>query len=471
MALQSIETFARRLRAGDTSSRQTVDECLRQIERHSGRLNTFILVSADQARRQADEADRELRAGIDRGPLHGVPVSIKDVFDIDGTVTTAGSRVRDGIVANRDATAVTRLRRAGAVIIGKTNLHEFAFGTTNEDSAFGPARHPLDDTRSPGGSSGGSAASVAAGMALASLGTDTGGSLRIPAAACGLVGLKPGYDELSSDGVVPLSRTLDHVGPLAATVMDAWYMLQALRDTANAQPAAVRATALAPAPGLRPGRAPAPAPMLSAIPVDTLRLGVPRRYFCELLDNDVRRAFETTLETLRKSGATLVDVDIPHASLTAAIYLHIVFGDAAAYHADALDTMPDKYTNNVRLRLEMARYVTAEDYVRALDGRRALRREFDAALAGLDALALPTLPIVAPLIGAGTVAFGDRSEPVRNVMLRLTQLFNLTGHPAVTLPCGASDAGLPVGLQLVGVAGQTDTLLRMAYGVEMALAH
>ena len=209
--------------------------------------------------------------------------------------------------------------------------------------------------------------------------------------------------------------------------------------------------------------------MLSAVPLDTLRLGVLRRYFCELLDDDVRRAFDTTLETLRKGGATLVDVDIPHASLTAAIYLHLVFGDAAAYHADALDTMPEKYTTNVRLRLEMARYVTAEDYVRALDGRRALRREVDAALAGLDALALPTLPIVAPLIGASTVPLGDRSEPVRNVMLRLTQLFNLTGHPAVTLPCGASAAGLPIGLQLVGVTGQTDSLLRMAYGVEGAL--
>ena len=440
----TIETFARRLRAGETSSTQVVEDCLRRIDADNPRLNAFIQILAEDARRQAAEADRELANGVDRGPLHGVPVSVKDVFDIAGTVTTAASRVREGIVASRDALAVTRLRRAGAVIVGKTNLHEFAFGTTNEDSAFGPARNPLDDTRSPGGSSGGSAASIVAGMALATLGTDTGGSIRIPAAACGLVGLKPGYDELPADGVVPLSRTLDHVGPLTATVTDAWHMLHALRDRAPAKP-------------------------LSVTPVRSLRLGVPRQYFCDVLDDDVRCAFATALDTLRSEGATLAEVDVPHASLIASIYLHIVFGDAAAYHADALDTMPDKYTPNVRLRLEMARYVTAEDYVRALDGRRVLRREVDSSLSGIDALVLPTLPIVAPPIGVVTVQIGERHEPVRNLMLRLTQLFNLTGHPAITLPCGASASGLPCGLQLVGVTGQTDNLLHLAAGVEQTL--
>jgi Asp-tRNA(Asn)/Glu-tRNA(Gln) amidotransferase A subunit family amidase len=213
----------------------------------------------------------------------------------------------------------------------------------------------------------------------------------------------------------------------------------------------------------------APMKPLSVTPARSLTLGVPRQYFCDLLDDEVRRAFETALDTLRGAGATIAEVDIPHASLIAAIYLHIVFGDAAAYHADALDAMPEKYTPNVRLRLEMARYVTAEDYVRALDGRRALRREVDACLSGVNALVLPTLPIVAPPIGAATVQVGQRHEPVRNLMLRLTQLFNLTGHPAITLPCGASASGLPCGLQLVGVTGQTDNLLHVAAGVEQGL--
>src|SRR6266545_2210651 len=226
--MMTIEEFARRLRAREITSEAVTEECLRRIEAENPRLNAFILVMADEARRQAREADRELAAGRDRGSLHGVPLSIKDLFDIRGTPTTAASRVRDGHTATRDAPAMAHLRQAGAVFIGKTNLHEFAFGTTNEDSAFGPARNPHDPTRSPGGSSGGSAVAVAAGMALASLGTDTGGSIRIPAAACGIVGLKPTIGEISTDGVVPLSKTFDHVGPFTRTVGDAWLMYRAM---------------------------------------------------------------------------------------------------------------------------------------------------------------------------------------------------------------------------------------------------
>src|SRR5499427_4298325 len=217
----TIEEFGRRLRAEEISSEQMTEECLRRIHAEQPRLNAFILVMADDARRQAREADRELAAGHDRGPLHGVPISIKDLIDLRGTPTTAASRVRDGHVARHDAAAIAHLRQAGSVVLGKTNLHEFAFGTTNEDSAFGPARNPHDPTRSPGGSSGGSAASVAAGMALGTIGTDTGGSIRIPAAACGVVGLKPTYGEISKAGVFPMSYLFDHVGPLVRTVEDA----------------------------------------------------------------------------------------------------------------------------------------------------------------------------------------------------------------------------------------------------------
>jgi aspartyl-tRNA(Asn)/glutamyl-tRNA(Gln) amidotransferase subunit A len=445
MVPQSIDEFGRRLRAGELTAAEVVDDCLQRIAADNARLNAFILVMADQARQQAREADRELAAGLDRGPLHGVPVSVKDLFDIAGTVTTAASRVRDGVVATRDAHAVARLRDAGAVIVGKTNLHEFAFGTTNEDSAYGPARHPFDETRSPGGSSGGSAVSVAAGMALATLGTDTGGSIRIPAAACGLVGLKPTYGELSTAGVVPLSSTLDHVGPLTRTVTDAWHVLHVLRGRTPVRP-------LAPTPAWR------------------VRVGVPRRYMCDLLDDDVRARFDEALAMLRTAGASIVDSDIDHVELTGPVYFPLVFGDAAAYHAHTLDTMPERYTPNVRLRLEAGRYVTAEDYVRALDGRRLLRHAVDRALSGNDALLLPTVPIVAPSLGAATVDVGGVAQSVRNIMLRLTQLFDITGHPAITLPCGTSGSGLPCGLQLVGATMQTDTLLHVAKGVEDALA-
>lgn len=437
----TIDEFARSVRAKETTAAAVLERCLQRIEAENERLNAFILVTADEARRAARQADEELAAGEDRGPLHGVPISIKDLFDVRGTPTTAGSRVRDGHVAAADAPAITRLRRAGAVIIGKTNLHEFAFGTTNEDSGYGPARHPDDPTRSPGGSSGGSAASLASGMALATLGTDTGGSIRIPAAICGTVGLKPSLGELSTAGVVPLSRTLDHVGPLTATVSDAWHVFHALRGDTSLKPLVPSAVA-------------------------RLRFAIPRAYFCDLLDTDVRRAFDASVDALRSAGATVEDVDIPSARFVATVYVHLVFGDAAPYHAAALETMPERYTTPVRMRLEMARYVLAEDYTRALEGRAQLGREVDRALSGYDALLLPTVPIPAPKIGATTVDFDGVKEPVRNVMLRLTQLFNITGHPAISLPCGRTAAGLPCGLQLAGTRGQTDQLLHVAAGVE-----
>jgi aspartyl-tRNA(Asn)/glutamyl-tRNA(Gln) amidotransferase subunit A len=440
----TIDDFARRLRARTISAREAVDDCLRRIRDENPRLNAFILVMAESARREADEADRELETGHDRGPLHGTPISVKDLFDVEGTATTAASRVRDGHVASRHAAAIARLREAGAVIIGKTNLHEFAFGTTNEDSAFGPARHPDDPTRSPGGSSGGSAVSIATGMAFASLGTDTGGSIRIPAALCGTVGLKPTYGELSADGVVPLSTTLDHVGPLTATVTDAWHVLHALRGRSTPRP-------------------------LAPTSIRGVRLLVPRPYFCDLLDEDVRRAFDQSVASLRSAGASVDDTAIPNADVIAPTYLHIVFGDAAAYHAAALERMPERYTPPVRLRLEVARYVQAEDYVRALQMRDLLRENVDRVLAGADALLLPTMAMPAPPLGATTVQLGAVTEPIRNAMLRLTQLFNLTGHPAISIPIGRTPAGLPCGVQLVGMRMQTDVLLHVARTVEEVL--
>ena len=232
----TITELARALQARAVTAEAVVERCLARIDERNGALNAFIQVFTDDAREQARAADREIAAGRYRGPLHGVPISIKDLFDVRGSATTAASRVRRNHVAGRDAAAIATLRAAGAVFIGKTNLHECAFGTTNEDSAFGPARHPLDETRSPGGSSGGSAASVADGMCFASMGTDTGGSIRIPSAACGLVGLKPTVGELSTDGVVPLSATLDHIGPLCRSVEDAAMVFAVLRGDRTGSP-------------------------------------------------------------------------------------------------------------------------------------------------------------------------------------------------------------------------------------------
>jgi aspartyl-tRNA(Asn)/glutamyl-tRNA(Gln) amidotransferase subunit A len=437
---RTIAELARALQARETSAEIVTRACLARIDERNPAVNAFITVLTDQAIAAAVEADREIAQGRHRGPLHGVPISLKDLIDVEGLPTTAASRVRAGHVAARDAVTAARLRHAGAIIVGKTNLHEFAFGTTSEDSAFGPVRHPLDPGRSAGGSSGGSAASVADGMAYASIGTDTGGSIRIPAAACGVVGLKPSRGETPLDGIVPLSTTMDHVGPLCRSVEDAAILFDALRGTAAE-------------------------PRTSA----TLRgttFGVLRGYFRALLDTQVASAFDAACARLTDAGAVLEDVEIPHAADIGPIYLHIVLSEAAAYHAKMLDSRADDYTPNVRIRLEMGRYVLAEDYVRALSGRRVLIAEVDAALRGRAALLVPALAIPAPKLGAATVRLAGVEEPIRNVMLRLTQLFNITGHPAISIPCGKTVEGLPIGAQLVGALHGTDDLLRVAAAAE-----
>ncbi len=437
-----IADVARALKARDVSAESLTERCLARIAERDSSINAFISVLDEQARGQSHEADREIAAGRYRGPLHGVPISLKDLLDLKGTATTAASRVRATHVADADATVVARLRAAGAIIVGKTNLHEFALGTTNEESAFGAVRHPLDQGRSPGGSSGGSAASVLTNMAYASIGTDTGGSVRIPAAACGLVGLKPALNEVPTSGVVPLSGTLDHVGPICRSVEDASILWAVVRGDRGVSAPASR-------------------------DLQHVRFGVLRAYFTELVDAQVAGAFERSCASLSRAGAVLEDVAIPHARDISPVYLNIVLAEAAAYHAKTLETRPDDYTPNVRLRLEMGRYILAEDYVRALHGREVLRGEVDEALHGRAALLLPTLPIPAPKLGATTVRLGDSDEPVRNIMLRLTQLFNITGHPAITLPSGATTEGLPIGLQIVGAT--TSDLLAVAGAVERLL--
>jgi aspartyl-tRNA(Asn)/glutamyl-tRNA(Gln) amidotransferase subunit A len=395
---------------------------------------------AEAALADAAAAQKEIGAGHYRGPLHGIPVSLKDLIDVAGTRTTSGSAVPPRLPAH-DAPIVRRLREAGAVIIGKTNLHEFAFGTTGDETAFGAVKNPFDTTRSAGGSSSGAAVALVEGMCFVALGTDTGGSIRIPAAACGVVGLKPAYGELSCEGIVPLSTTCDHVGPLARTVRDTRIAFDALSGTQH----------------------PASHP-------DRVTLGVPGGYLLERLDVHVRAALGRVRIALGQAGQTIRDVDIAHARLTPDVYLHIVLPEASRYHAATLEAHADAYSPGVRLRLEMGRYVLAEDYVRAIRLRELLRISVDRALEGCDALLLPALAIPAPPLGAASVGVDGSSEPVRAIMLRLTQVFNLSGHPAIALPCGLTTSGLPMGLQLVGRRGETHRLLDVAETLEDQIA-
>jgi aspartyl-tRNA(Asn)/glutamyl-tRNA(Gln) amidotransferase subunit A len=418
----------------------TVAETLELIASRNPDLNAFITVLDDQARDRARMLEDERLRGRVRSPIHGRTISIKDLIDVEGVPTTAASRVREGHVAASDAEVVARLRDAGAIIIGKNNLHEFALGTTNDESAFGPAHNPYDLSRSPGGSSGGSAAAVAACLSWASIGTDTGGSIRIPSAACGVVGLKPSFGEISTAGVVPLSVSLDHVGPIARSVGDAWDVYDVLKGHVGHQ-----------------SRPPS---------VQGLRLGKLGGYFLEVLDADVRARFNEALARLRAAGASIASVRIRRAAEAPSIYVNVALPEAYAFHAHTIDTMPDRYCEGVAARLRAGRDVPAGDHISAQRDRAALRAEVDAALAHCDVLVLPTLPIPAPLLGASTVLVGGYEEPVRPLMLRLTQLFNLTGHPALQLPCGMTGGGLPCGFQMVGRLDATSELLAAASACE-----
>ena len=438
-----IHRLATAIETREVWVREVVDATLDRIADRDASLRAFTAVLSDSARVDADRADQEIAAGRYRGPLHGVPVSIKDLIDIAGVPTTAASRVTGRAPATSDALVVARLRAAGAILIGKCNLHEFAFGTTGEDSSHGQTLHPRDPTRSPGGSSGGSAVSVATGMAFATLGTDTGGSIRIPAAACGLVGLKPTFGEVSCDGVVPLAPSLDHVGPLTRCVRDARLVYRAIRDHQGSESAPINGAAQT--------------------------LGCPRPYFLDRLDDAVRSVFERALSRLTDADWTVEDARVQHAHDAATIYLHLVLSEAATVHTAALEQQPQDYTPAVRLRLELGRYVQAEDYVRAQHGRAVLGRAVDAALAGRAALVLPSLALPAPPLGATAVDVGGQTESLRSIMLRLTQLFSTTGHPAVAIPCGLTSTGLPCGLQLVGHRHRTCQLLDVAEACETAL--
>ena len=438
-AMDSIVPASAALREGSITAVDLVSRAIEAYARHGEATNAFITFAPEAALDQARACDAEAARGHRRGPLHGIPISIKDLIAVAGMPTTAGSRVLPATPAARDADVVRRLRGAGAIILGKTNLHEFAFGTTSEDSAFGPVRHPRDRSKMAGGSSGGSAAAVATGIGLGSVGTDTGGSIRIPAALCGLVGLKPAYGEVPVDAVVPLCPSFDHVGPIGLAVADVATMWAVMSDaTVKGAPAA-----------------------------DAPRLGVPAEYFFDLLEADVRAAWDAAATLLTRQGSTLSRVSIPHAASTSDAYVPIVFRESYAWHREFLERCPERYTPAVGERLAMGAKVSAEEYRHAMALREMLTTEVDAALEGVDALALPAMAVTAPPLGTAEIAFDGTRVPVRSVMLRLTQLFDITGHPAITIPVPVPSGVFPVGLQLVGK--RTADLLALAATIERML--
>jgi len=413
---------------------ELVDAYLGRIE-EAHRLRAFITVTGDAARRQARAAERQLRRG-EAGPLLGVPVAIKDVFATRGVRTTAGSRILAHWVPRQDATAVARLRRAGAVMLGKLNLHEFAYGVSTSNPFFGIARNPWDPSRIPGGSSGGSAIAVVAGLCAGSLGTDTGGSIRIPAALCGCVGLKPSYGSVPVTGVMALGPSLDHVGPITRSVADARLLLEVIAER-RVRHASVKG----------------------------MVIGVPDGFFRQRLEPGVARLVAAAVAGLRTDGARVRPVRLPAMGWSVALQLVTLRAEAAAVHARWFPRRSGDYGVETRARLQLGHLVSGADYLLAQRLRQRLRDELRTTFAVVDVIAVPTVPLVAPPIGQPQVRWRSSQEPVDAALVRFTSPFNLTGAPALTVPCGRAH-GLPVGIQLIGRWNDEATVLAAGQAVE-----
>jgi len=452
-----IEKLAHLLAKKKASPVEVLEAILQHIERSQPILNAYLTVTAEAARRDAARAEREITRGRYRGPLHGIPISLKDNIWTRGVRTTAGSKVLADFIPEQDATVARRLRRAGAILVGKTNLHEFAFGFTTNNPHYGPTRNPWDVARIPGGSSGGSAAAVAAGLCAASIGTDTGGSVRVPAALCGIIGLKPTYGRVSCHGVVPLAKSLDHVGVLARKVADVAIVLGAIAGRDPLDPT----TANAPVPdyqhGLRQRRR-------------KLRLGWPREHFRERLDGEVRRALEAARGSFEQRGAQVEEVRLPHVHQTPEASALIAHAEALAAHQAAgyYPARISDYSPELRALLEAGNKVRAVDYLLGFQTQKAARADFEAAFERVDAILAPTVPVPAPHIGEESVVLDGKRETLRSAFLRLNRPANLTGLPAISIPCGFTRGGLPIGLQIIGPAFDEAELLRIAFAYEDA---
>lgn len=439
---------------GEVSPVELVDSVLARIEEVDPKLNAFVTVPADEARAAAKEAERAVAGGGPLGPLHGVPVTLKDLFDVAGVRTTASSRIRENVpVAAEDSAVAAGLRRAGAIFVGKTQTHEFAYGM------FTPQTHnPWNLDRSPGGSSGGSGAAVAARAGMASVGTDTGGSVRIPSALCGLAGLKPTYGRVSRRGVVPLSWSLDHPGPLARTVGDAALMMNAI---AGYDPGDV-ATVDVPVPDhtAELGRG-----------VAGLTLGVPAYYF-EGVDPEIAAAVRRAIDVLAAAGARVREVTIPLIEYSTAAEGAILGAEAYEYHRRDLRERPEVYGDLVRDRLNSGERVSAADYVAAQRMRRALRDSWRDTFtsAGLDAVLAPTLGGPAAVFGPANEVHHSDGRVTTTSAAYAPQVYpaNMTGLPALSVPCGFTGDGLPTGLQIIGRPFAEPTVLRIGEAYESA---
>ncbi|MDE2939103.1 MAG: amidase [Chloroflexota bacterium] len=455
LCYMSAGELSRLIRDRQVSPVEVIDAHLARIEATEPTLNSFITLLPDHAREAARRAEAQIQAGNYRGPLHGIPVGLKDLFNTAGVRTTSGSRVLDNFIPTEDCTLAARFQQAGAILLGKLNMHQFAYGPTGENFDYGHMHNPWNPEMVTGGSSGGSGSAAAAGQCTITMGSDTGGSVRIPAALCGIVGLKPTYGLVSRAGLTPLSWRLDHPGPMVRTVEDAAITMNAIAGHDPADPATTTRTV----------------PDYTAAltgSVEGLRIGIVKEYFEAPLDSEVETAVRAAIAQLSELGATVTEVSLPMFADAQAISGTILMSEAAAYHRDLLARDGDKLTPSVRLRLEAGLFVTAADYLKAQQARARFNYEMSQLFQEVDLLAGPSEPITAPPILATEVPIGDRTVGTVGALTQYTRPYNISGTPAISVPCGFSQAGMPMGLQLAGRAFEDATVLRAAHAYEQS---
>src|SRR5437763_6756855 len=461
MPYTSIREIAEEIHSGIITPTELILETLDRIDEVDGEIQAFITVMRNQALKDAEQAEQELRTGLYRSQLHGLPIAIKDLIAVQGVHTTAGSKVLSDHISQENATVIDLLRKNGAIIIGKTNTFEFAYGPFAP-----PTRNPWDHTRTTGGSSGGSVAAVAAGMCLGALGTDTGGSIRIPSACCGMTGLKPTYGRVSCYGVIPLSWSLDHVGPIAHSAEDCAILFDAIAKYDPRDPNSVSGPST---PANRytstliggvEGRGP--------LSLQGLKIGVPQDDFVNPLDPEVRKAWRAALLVLQEEGVELFDVELPRPTMD--LYRTIQKPEASLAHMQNgwFPQCSEFYGDGVRTRLIEGQQIPAVDYLNALHERRLLSSSFRTIMQRVDALVLPTIPTPAiPSEQTGKeLEIDGVIENAAVAYLRLTMPFNLSGLPAVSFPCGFSTQNLPIGVQAVGKPFEEATVLRIAHAYQ-----
>jgi len=442
LATATIVDVSEALRTRKLSPLELARACLQKIEQLNPVLNAFILVTADQALKRAREAEEEIARGEWRGPLHGIPIGLKDLIDTAGLPTTAASNLYRNRIPAHDAEVISRLQRAGAVFLGKQNLHEFAYGGSSMISCFGEVHNPCDPEFIAGGSSGGSTAAVAAGLGYAAIGTDTAGSIREPAALCGVVGLKPTYARVSAEGVIPLSVSLDHVGPIARTVADATMVFRALADG---------------------GGIPPDFQELWAQANRKLRMGIPRTFFYDDLDPEVAKSVESALAAMKPLASEMRDIKLtPDNDRT------VQAAESYAYHAEMAAKTPPLYQSETLRRIKTGEKISKEDYRRRLAVLEEAREEIRKAFQEVDVIVTPTTPIPAPRISE-LKQNPDLLRPRELVLLRNTRPFNVWGIPAISIPCARTASGLPIGLQIAAAPQREDLLLECAHACERVI--